>query len=1813
MPYQDVKWLLMQLIALGQLAKKKQHDKKMSCSQKLIFMELWMVPLSILALTAYSLSKKQFEQSKQIEQEKMLQEAREREGISREISPVVPLDPFSLELGYGLIPLVDKEKGTELLDKIVKVRREIALELGVVVPKIRGVEMGKGDIRLGHYMVINPPQGENALEGELTHDPAFGLPALWIEEGERLKAEKLGLTVVDPPSIIITHLTELIKRNVWEVFTRQDVQSMLDVLKKDYPAIVEELIKVFSLGEIQKVLQGLLKEQVSIRNLVVILESIVDNATLSKDVPFLIEKVRQALGRQICLQYVDEDMVLFCLTLEPTLERRIIDSRLENGTQVIAALEPEVSKALVNATLNALYQAQQQGSYPVLLCSEAARALVYSVLNREVSDLVVLSVPEIPKDIQRTVPQTGVFRLFSRKDLVEIAGFVNLNHNQVAYDQEKEKKKILEMAKKELPASSSLEAVLKEVKSLRSELANQKTVESHPHPTLQKIRSLLEENDFSCVYIEEILDRVKKEYSLQALDNFEAVETQVLSWIGESISFIKEPISKQQRKIFILVGPTGVGKTTTIAKLAAIYGIGHSPNAEALKVCMITIDNYRIGARKQIQTYGDIMGIPVKDVESFEALKKEIDLAKDSDLILVDTIGKSPNDYIKLAEMRELLSACGKEAEFHLALSCTTKTFDAREIMRQFSPFNYRSVILTKLDETTCIGNLISLLYENNKPLSYITDGQVVPQNIEMGEPDADLGMANVNVLMGIVPRYNISHLLSAGRRLRDVVVETEYGVSLIAGASGISQLANADESARLQFLEEIHGLGDYDVIIVDTGAGASSNVVAFAEVADDVIVVTTQEPTAITDAYSMVKILSQDCKEPIENLHLVINRVYSASEGEKVANKLVAINTNQRSEVPFEGLKEEDIGEPVNTQKVDKDTNEAQEALQEAEKNQKSIYLSGYDLEELLREAAIQLSTPMRKLSYEVLHQGRKGFMNVGASKWNILVYKDESATQLILPSDTNQELGLESEGVVSDENGEFFIRTTNEVFLKVTAPKGNGNAVTLEDVKSALEKKGISVYKQADLEKVLQEATGSYVAIAPREKFDPSQNPIMSIERDAENMLAYLSLTQPGRYGADIMEGDILTMLRRQGICEKAILTRNISDFVDRPLYEEPVLVARGLAPVDGKEGSINYFYKNEKQFKLKETSTGQVNFKETSLIQNVRKGEVLAERIPPTEGIEGYDLEGHYLPAKRGQEAEFIVGNNVEVSEDGSQLLASCDGYIVFKERVLHVENVYVIDGDVGPKTGNVYNNGAVLVKGSVMDGFTVEVMGNLEILGSVGRAKITSGGNVVMHLGVNGNQDAFIKAEGSIWAKFIENSHVSAHANVYVSDGILYSQVSAGESVICQGKRAKIVGGRIIARESVTSVDLGAVGSGETIVEVGFNPEDIQIFSELTEWQETLREEIEELAKNIQTANKQFRRQETGPALKQTILPSLKKEYKIISQEQILVNKELNELQVKLDETKANGHINVAHIAHHGVVIKINGIMQELVHEVSRVTFLADEDKIKAIPYDSQEAGMGIDLVDKAMFQSQLSAVQQRNKTEEERDIKERKKGELIQKPAEETEVISVGEKEAVSGGHLSLHGSIQNSSSSASSRAKSHQQQEVSTKLDKQLEESMRRLNSLTERNLGLADIHIESLRDLLKEANLAMESLESLVKRAERQSEQLNALCLNEEKVYASPVNLVREGGRVAFSIDQSLKKQANLVLSQRPYQEKQQSFTGAEMTGLSEQSRLREKEIISLYNQGISQTMIAKKLKMNLGEVELIVSLRARNSGRLF
>jgi len=324
----------------------------------------------------------------------------------------------------------------------------------------------------------------------------------------------------------------------------------------------------------------------------------------------------------------------------------------------------------------------------------------------------------------RTVRIGGFLGLFTREG-VEISGYISHDLGRKPRKSlEEEKRKILESVKGE----STIQKVLEEVKSLKEHIETGIPSKDKKHSSIEKIENILSENEFSFSYIKMISDRLKSSLTVDELEDYDFVQDTVVEWIGESILLDKDGFNNS--KVVILVGPTGVGKTTTIAKLAAIHGIG-TGTGKAKTVRMLTIDNYRIGAQKQIETYGEIMDIPVAVVETYPELQQKISLFSDADLILVDTIGKSPKDYQQLAEMRKVLDACGSYSEVYLAMSATTKVSDVKEILQQFEPFNYRSVILTKLDETMRIGNIVSVLYEKRKTLTYITDGQIVPQDIE--------------------------------------------------------------------------------------------------------------------------------------------------------------------------------------------------------------------------------------------------------------------------------------------------------------------------------------------------------------------------------------------------------------------------------------------------------------------------------------------------------------------------------------------------------------------------------------------------------------------------------------------------------------------------------------------------------------------------------------------------------------------------------------------------------------------------------------------------------------------------------------------------------------------------------------------------------------------------------------------------------------------------------------------------------------------------------------------------------------------------
>lgn len=342
------------------------------------------------------------------------------------IVSLLQIDTMELEIGYSLIPMVDISQGGDLLDRVVMIRRQCALELGLIVPtirirdniqlkpniyviKLKGIEIAKGELLLDHYLAMNSGTVFEEVQGIETVEPAFGLPALWIQEANREQAELAGYTVVDPVSVLATHLTEVIKGYAFEILGRQEVQTLVDSVKQNNPAVVEELTPaLLSIGDIQKVLAKLLRERISIRDMVTIFETLADYAQLTKDTDILTEYVRHALARQISRQYAQNN-TLTCITVDPQLENNIAGAVQRNESGSYVALEPPILQAIITSLSKELPKITNIGYQPIVLTSPAIRTYFYKLVERSVPNLIVLSYAELESKVE--VQSLGMVRI----------------------------------------------------------------------------------------------------------------------------------------------------------------------------------------------------------------------------------------------------------------------------------------------------------------------------------------------------------------------------------------------------------------------------------------------------------------------------------------------------------------------------------------------------------------------------------------------------------------------------------------------------------------------------------------------------------------------------------------------------------------------------------------------------------------------------------------------------------------------------------------------------------------------------------------------------------------------------------------------------------------------------------------------------------------------------------------------------------------------------------------------------------------------------------------------------------------------------------------------------------------------------------------------------------------------------------------------------------------------------------------------------------------------------------------------------------
>ncbi|WP_077621948.1 flagellar biosynthesis protein FlhA [Sediminibacillus massiliensis] len=368
--------------------------------------------------------------SRTVEQKEIPEEVEEEQAESESMkSPenvvnLLSLDPIEFEFGYALIPLADTTQGGDLLDRIVMIRRQLALELGVVIPvvrirdniqlnpneyrlKIKGNEVASGEVLLDHYLAMSPGMDEDGIDGIETKEPAFGLPAKWINDDSKDDAEMNGYTVVDPPSVVSTHITEVIKQHAHRLLGRQETKQLVDHLRETYPILVEEVTpEPLAVGDIQKVLAKLLRENVSIRNLPLIFETLADFGRMTSDTDLLAEYSRQALASQLTKQYMNQDGMLKVITISSEVEQKIAENiqQTEHGSYL--TLDPESQQAIVRSVSEKVDQLSLQEEIPIILCAPSIRMYVKQLLDRFLPQVVVLSYNELEPNLE--VQSVGV-------------------------------------------------------------------------------------------------------------------------------------------------------------------------------------------------------------------------------------------------------------------------------------------------------------------------------------------------------------------------------------------------------------------------------------------------------------------------------------------------------------------------------------------------------------------------------------------------------------------------------------------------------------------------------------------------------------------------------------------------------------------------------------------------------------------------------------------------------------------------------------------------------------------------------------------------------------------------------------------------------------------------------------------------------------------------------------------------------------------------------------------------------------------------------------------------------------------------------------------------------------------------------------------------------------------------------------------------------------------------------------------------------------------------------------------------------------
>jgi uncharacterized protein (DUF342 family) len=619
------------------------------------------------------------------------------------------------------------------------------------------------------------------------------------------------------------------------------------------------------------------------------------------------------------------------------------------------------------------------------------------------------------------------------------------------------------------------------------------------------------------------------------------------------------------------------------------------------------------------------------------------------------------------------------------------------------------------------------------------------------------------------------------------------------------------------------------------------------------------------------------------------------------------------------------------------------------------SIEVAGPTLEAVLADAAALLDTSVRHLEYEIVERGNPGLLGIGKKEWRIQAY------QKIIISKKEKDMGLLEEEladqgpVIEDRDGEVFIHftSTGDAMVKATAPSGNGRkASEVYAIQSLNDRQALEVNPN-QVAKIVREAAGEYVKVGTFERHSYNDS-VVRTEISEGEMQAFMIVTPPGEGGADISYEAYVSAFKASKIVH-GVKEDLLKEFIDKPEYNEKILIAEGTKAYDGKDAYIEYYFETDQsKVRLKEGSNGKIDFKELNIIQNVTENQPLAKKIPPEQGKPGSTVMGKWLPATNGKDISLPVGNNTHVNEEGDTILSDINGQALVISGLVNVEPVYTVNGDVNLKTGNVVFLGTVIVSGNVEDGFSIKASGNIEVHGTVGKADLDAEGDIIINQGVNGKGGGHIYAGKSLWARFIENANIRVGDMVIVSDGIINSYVDAQNRIVCQGKRAAIMGGKLRAGEEINAKTLGNPTSGtETICEVGFDPKSKEELDKLQEEKYSLERQLDELNRNMLSLVNLKKQRKTLPEDKEAALQEMLDKKNALTEGQQKNAERIQEIQTFLNSLKIRGRVSASTKVYPGVKVVIRDIIDDVRTEYKAATFVLENGLIRVTKYEEPD--------------------------------------------------------------------------------------------------------------------------------------------------------------------------------------------------------------------------------------------------------------------